>query len=187
MQFHSSSFWDNHNCDLWVGTELQQEAALGDVLPGQEMGKRFLLGKQAQTQWLIKAFEIHCSVRTNLGREDARWDRQNFQKNISVFRLKQISVGISAKCMEGIQALAFHTHPTAGAGYGQLIWFETWFILSAKSCLKFSNAFIFFSGTTYFPGLKTAWEATDSSALKCDMARAGVILACLNIVITVGK
>lgn len=50
MQFHSSSFCDNHNCDLRVGTELQQEAALGDVLPGQEMGKRFLLGKQAQTQ-----------------------------------------------------------------------------------------------------------------------------------------
>lgn len=95
---------------------------------------------------------------------------------------------ISAKCMEGIQVLAFPTHPTAGAGYSQLTWFETWFILSAKSCLKFSNAFIFFfPGTTYFLSLKAAWEARDSSALKCDMAKAGVILACLNIVITVGR
>lgn len=97
-------------------------------------------------------------------------------------------MGIGAKCMEEIQVLSFPTHPIAGAGYSQLIWFETWFILCAKSCLKFSNTFFFFfSGTTYFPDLKTAWEVTDSSALKCDMAKAGMILACLNIVITAGK
>lgn len=56
----------------------------------------------------------------------------------------QFSMGISAEYMEKIHILAFPTHPTAGAGYSQLIWFEAWFILSAKSCLKFSKAFIYF-------------------------------------------
>ena len=54
------------------------------------------------------------------------------------------SMGISAECMEEIHVLALPTHSTAGAGYSQLIWFEAWFILSAKSYLKFSNAFIYF-------------------------------------------
>lgn len=187
----SSSFWDSHNCDLWHRGDRATAgnspgrctASAGDgkeISPGK-MGTNTMTGKSL---WNMLFNEEHW----NLGR-DVWWDTQNFKKNIRVFQLLQFSVGISAKYMEGIQVLAFPTHPTAGAGYSQLIWFETWFILCAKSCLKFSNTFIFFflSGITHFPGLKAAWEATDSSALKCDMAKAGVILACLNIVITVGK
>lgn len=122
--------------------------------------------------WLIKACEIHCSVRTNLRRDNVQWDLQHLKKKCNIFQLKQFSMQVSAEYMEEIHILAFHTHPTAGAGYSQLIWFETWFILSVKSCLKFSNTFTYFQ--TYFPSLKTAWEATDSSALKCDIAKAWV-------------
>lgn len=56
----------------------------------------------------------------------------------------QFSMGISAECMEEIHILTFPTHPTAGVGYSQIIRIEVLFILSAKSCLKFSNAFIYF-------------------------------------------
>lgn len=109
-----------------------------------ETERTFLLGKQKQTQWLTKAFETHCSLRTNLGREGVRWDTHHLQKKFNVFQLMQFSMGINSKCMEEIPVLAFPTHPTAGAGSSQLIWFEAWFILSAKSCLKFSNTFIYF-------------------------------------------
>lgn len=56
----------------------------------------------------------------------------------------QFSMGVSAECMEEIHILALLTHPTVGAGYSQLMWFEVWFIFRAKSYLKFSNTFIYF-------------------------------------------
>lgn len=55
----------------------------------------------------------------------------------------QFSTGVSGEYMEEIHTLKFPTHPTASVDYSQLIWIEAWFILSAKSCLKFSNAFIY--------------------------------------------
>lgn len=80
MATHRSSFWGHPNTDVWAGTDTAERCPGRYATWAAEMERRSLLGKLKQAQWLIKTFEIQCSVRTNTEREDVKWDAQPFQK-----------------------------------------------------------------------------------------------------------